>query len=113
VKNKFILVLVTCANKKEALLIKERLLKETAAACVNLINDVSSFYWWQGKIDSSSEVLLLIKSKEKQLNKIIKIVKVNHSYKVPEVIALPIIGGNSDYLKWIGDSIRATGNRQK
>jgi periplasmic divalent cation tolerance protein len=105
VKNKFIIALVTCANKKEALSIKERLLKKKTVACVNLLENVSSFYWWMGKIDSGKEVLLLIKSERKLLNLIIKIVKQNHSYKVPEIIALPIIGGSSDYLKWISDSV--------
>ena len=103
---KFILILVTCANKKEALFIKEHLLKKRVVACVNIISNVSSFYWWQGKIDSGKEVLLMLKSEQKLLKNIIKIVKQNHSYKVQEVIALPIIGGNSDYLKWISESIK-------
>jgi periplasmic divalent cation tolerance protein len=104
-KNKFILVLVTCANKKEALLIKECLLVKKIVACVNIVNNVDSFYWWQGLIDSGREVLLLIKSKQELLKPIIKIVKQNHSYKVPEIIAMPVIGGNSDYLQWISDSV--------
>ena len=97
----YIVVFVTSKDKKEATKIAKGLLKKRLCACVNIVNKINSFFWWQGKIDSSSEALLIIKTKKPLLNKLIKEVKRLHSYSVPEIIALPIIGGNKDYLKWL------------
>lgn len=101
-----IVVFVTCANIEQAKNISEALIKEKLAACVNLINPVNSLFWWQGKVDSSEEILLIIKTKKRLFIKLEKLVKSLHSYDVPEIIALPIIAGNKKYLKWIDDSTR-------
>jgi periplasmic divalent cation tolerance protein len=87
-------------------LIAQALLKNKLAACVNIIDKIESFFWWQGKIDCAEEALLLVKSKKSKLPKIIKLVKSLHSYSVPEIIALPIIAGEKKYLKWIDESLR-------
>ena len=97
-----ILVLVTASGGEEAQLIADKLLAERKAACVNIVSGVNSFFWWGNKVDSAREVLLLIKSKKSLLPDVIKLVKANHNYEVPEIIALPIVGGNPDYLEWIG-----------
>lgn len=96
-----IVVMITCSSKKEANKVKKVLLEKRKAACVNIIPSVDSSFRWKGKIDSSLEVLLLAKTKKKMLKKIVTLVKKLHSYEVPEIIALPIIGGNRDYLNWI------------
>jgi periplasmic divalent cation tolerance protein len=72
---------------------------------VNVVPKVTSRFWWQGKIDSADESLLIIKTRSSALPDIIKIVKKNHSYSVPEIIALPIIEGNEDYLAWINNEV--------
>jgi periplasmic divalent cation tolerance protein len=77
------------------------LLKQRKVACINIIPGVNSLFWWQEKIDSAEESLLVIKTRSVLLNEIIQLVKEIHSYDVPEIIALPIIGGNRDYLEWI------------
>jgi periplasmic divalent cation tolerance protein len=102
----YIIIFVTASNKKEASSIAKTLLDYKLVACVNIIDKIESVFWWQGKIDRAKEVLLLIKSKREKLNKIIRLVKSMHSYQLPEIIALPIIGGNEGYLKWISDSVR-------
>jgi periplasmic divalent cation tolerance protein len=66
---------------------------------------VDSSFWWQGKLDSAQESLLIIKTGASLISEIIELVKSVHSYEVPEIIALPIIGGNEDYLKWIDDEV--------
>lgn len=104
-----IVVMITCSSKREANKIKKVLLEERKVACVNLIPGVDSFFWWKGKIDSSLEVLLLAKTKKKMLKEIITLVKRIHSYEVPEIIALPIIGGNKNYLKWIEREVLGEG----
>jgi len=101
----YIVVFVTAANMDEAKRISEGLLKEKLVACVNIIDNVQSFFWWQGKIDNTKELLLVIKSKKAKLNAIIETVKSLHSYDVPEIIALPIIAGYKDYLRWIDESL--------
>jgi len=100
----YIVVLVTASSKEEAQKIARGLLEEKLAACVNIIDGLESHFWWQGKIDSAKEALLVIKTKKELFNKLAKKVKSLHSYSVPEIIALSIVTGNTEYLKWINDS---------
>lgn len=102
---KYIVVFITVSSRKESKKITEYLVKNKLAACVNEISKISSTYWWKGKVERSKELLLVIKTKKSVLNKLIKKVKKLHSYSVPEIIALPIINGNKDYLNWINNSI--------
>ena len=74
-------------------------------ACANIIEGVQSVFWWQGKIDQAKETLIILKSKQALFKKIVKTVKAHHSYAVPEIIALAIIDGNPDYLRWIDESL--------
>jgi periplasmic divalent cation tolerance protein len=101
-----IVVFITTSSEQEAHKIAELLLTKRKAACVNIIPRVGSSFWWQGKLDSARESLLIIKTKASLLSEIVDLVKAAHSYEVPEIIALPIIGGNEDYLKWIDDEAR-------
>jgi periplasmic divalent cation tolerance protein len=97
----YVVVLVTAANEEEAGHITEILLQTKKAACVNMVHGVRSYFWWNGKIDNADETLLIIKTKTNVLPELIDLIKETHSYTVPEVIALPIIAGNEDYLEWI------------
>jgi len=101
-----IVILVTTSSEPEAHKIADLLLSRRKAACVNIVPKVESSFWWQGKLDSAKESLLIIKTEASLLSEIVDLVKTAHSYEVPEIIALPIIGGNVDYLKWIGDEAR-------
>jgi len=100
-----IVLFITTASIEEAQRIASVLLNKRKAACVNIVPKVSSFFWWQEKLDSAQESLLIIKTKASELNEIVNLVKEHHSYDIPEIIALPIIGGNQDYLEWIGRSV--------
>jgi len=102
----YIVVFITAANKKEALKIAQGLLARRLAACVNIVDKLESFFWWKGKIDHTREYLLIAKSTRAKLVKITRLVKSLHSYDVPEIIGLPVIGGNKIYLDWINDCIR-------
>lgn len=101
----YTVILSTVPTEEEAKKITQTLLQEKLVACVNIIKSVESFFWWEGKIDNANEILLVIKTLEKNIPFVIKRIKELHSYTVPEIVALPIIGGNSDYLRWIGESI--------
>jgi periplasmic divalent cation tolerance protein len=101
-----IIVLITAGSEEEAHRIAELLVKEKKAACVNIVPRVDSLFWWEGKLDSAPESLLLVKTKASLFPEIVELVKRTHSYEVPEIIALPIIAGSGDYLKWLDIACR-------
>ncbi len=94
-------VFITAKDADEAEKISKALVKRRLAACVNILPEVSSRYWWQDKLETARENLLIVKSKKTLLPEIIKAVKKLHSYSIPEIIAVSIIGGNRDYLEWV------------
>jgi len=102
----YIVIFITCSSKKEAGNIAHALIEQKLAACVNIIENIQSLFWWKAKVDHARESLLIVKSGKLKLAKIIRLVKSLHSYQVPEIIALPILAGNKDYLRWIDESIR-------
>ncbi|MFA5055967.1 MAG: divalent-cation tolerance protein CutA [Dehalococcoidia bacterium] len=101
---KHIVVFITTETQAQGQEIADALLADKLAACVNIVPEVHSRFWWQGKIDSADESLLIVKTKASLLDDVVALVKSRHSYSVPEIIALPIIGGNKDYLDWIDES---------
>jgi len=102
----YIVIFITTPNKKEANKIARSLLRKRLAACVNIVDKIESFFWWRGKIDKAKETLLIIKTKKALIPQLIKKVKSLHSYKVPEIIALPIVSGEKKYLGWLDESLR-------
>lgn len=97
-----IVVFITCPNLKIADEISEILLEEKLAACINNVR-VSSHYLWKGKKESDQEIMMIVKTKNKLLEELTaKVIKI-HPYEIPEIIAIPLIGGSDDYLKWIDD----------
>lgn len=93
---------VTVGNITNAQKIANILVEKKLAACVSIVPSVKSIYWWQGKIEKSDEVLLIIKSRKNLSKDIIQTVKENHTYTVPEIIFMDIETGNPEYLDWIG-----------
>ena len=96
-----ILIYVTTKNLAEAKMIGRKLVKEKLAACVNILPKMKSIYSWKGKIESANEVVLLVKTANRNYGKVEKRVKQLHSYTVPCVIKLPVTAGSRDYFKWI------------
>ncbi len=109
----YLLIMITCSSRREALKIKKVLLEQRKVACINIIPKVESFFWWEGKIDSAPEVLILAKTRSAVFKEIVALVKKIHKYEVPEIIALPIIGGNKDYLKWLNRCLNCKPWRMK
>ncbi len=96
-----VVVYVTAKDLSEGRKIAQHLLTQKLAACVNIVNAVESHYHWEGKLEQSSEVLLVIKTRKALFAKLAKAVKQVHSYSVPEIIALPILAGEKKYLTWL------------
>jgi periplasmic divalent cation tolerance protein len=103
---KEIIVLITAPSLREARAIGRKLVEERLAACANIIPQVASIFSWQGKICRERESLMILKTRQSCFDRLVTRVKSLHSYSVPEIIALPIILGSKDYLRWIRNSTR-------
>lgn len=103
--DKFV-VLVTSSTATEADQIAFRLVEERLAACVNVLEmPVRSTYRWQGKVETATEYLLVIKTSRAKFAALRDRIAALHSYDTPEVIALPIQAGAEKYLAWLGESL--------
>jgi periplasmic divalent cation tolerance protein len=100
-----IIIFVTTKDQAEAKKIAAHLLDHKLIACANILDGVQSLFWWQGKKDCAAEAILIMKTRRVLFKKIALEVKALHSYDTPEVIALPVIEGSTDYLKWIDASV--------
>jgi periplasmic divalent cation tolerance protein len=99
-------VLVTAPDLKTARLIAKASLHARLAACANLIPRLESHYWWEGKLETGTEILILFKTTKRRLPELEKLVLSTHPYETPEFIVLPISAGSQQYLEWIGHSVR-------
>jgi len=102
-----IIVLITASSGDEAAAIGTALVDGRLAACVNIVPEVRSLFFWDGKTQDAREALLIVKSRLPLLEKLTARVKSLHSYTVPEVIALPVVGGSGDYLSWLQEATKA------
>jgi periplasmic divalent cation tolerance protein len=99
------MALVTAPDRRVARRIARAILESRAAACVNIVPGLESHYWWQGKLERGSEVLLLIKTTRAKLAWLEKTVLANHPYDTPEFIVVGVESGNERYLEWIGGEV--------
>ena len=96
-----IVVFMTAANGEEATRLAEMLVGAHLAACVQILPEMESVYRWQGKIERSSEVLLLAKTTRGKFDDLEREVRALHSYDTPEIVAVPIVAGSVPYLEWL------------
>tara|TARA_B100000378_G_scaffold89349_1_gene70652 strand:+ start:42 stop:359 length:318 start_codon:yes stop_codon:yes gene_type:complete len=104
--NGHIVVFTTAGSKEEANKLSRGLVEEKLAYCVNTVPSIQSTYFWEGKLCVDEELLLVIKTQESKFAAVESWVRKNHSYEIPELIALPIVKGSADYLKCIDDWTR-------
>jgi periplasmic divalent cation tolerance protein len=96
-----IIIFITASSSEEAENIAKLLVEEKLVACVNIIPQIKSIYWWEGKICTDEEVMLIAKTKQSLFTAVMDRVKSLHSYEVPEIISFPISEGSPEYLNWI------------
>ena len=101
----FIMVTCTCPNKDTAEKIASLLLEKRLIACANQIPGIISHYWWEGKLEKSEEVLLLMKTCLEKFEELKFSVEASHPYEVPEIVAVPLSAGNEKYLEWIQKNV--------
>ena len=102
---KYTIVLVTASDLKVARRLARAALRARFIACANLIPRIESHYRWRGKVESSGEVLMLLKTTRSRLAALEKLILVKHPYDTPEFLVLPLHAGNSRYLKWLEESV--------
>jgi periplasmic divalent cation tolerance protein len=100
-KSGYVVAFITTASYEEARKIADALVAQRKAACVNIVPRVNSTFRWKGKIENAEESLLVVKTRARLFPEVVRVVKSIHSYKVPEIVALPIVEGNPDYLAWL------------
>ena len=99
-------IYMTVGSKEEARKIGKELVITRLAACVNILDNMNSFYMWDGEIQDDTEVVMIAKTTEARVPDLIKKVKSLHSYDCPCIISLPVAGGNPDFLQWIENEVK-------
>lgn len=102
----FCVVFITAPVGRIARKIANKIVKDRLAACVNIVSQVDSLYWWKGKMESAEESLLIIKTRKRLVGGLIKLMKKVHPYTVPEIISFPITAGNKPYLRWLSQEMK-------
>ncbi|HEY2810368.1 MAG TPA: divalent-cation tolerance protein CutA [Rhabdochlamydiaceae bacterium] len=95
----------TCAHKEESRKIIYGLLEKRLIACASAIDDVESIYRWEGKIEESREIKVILKTGAEHFDAILGYIEENGSYSVPEVIQVDAVRGNPKYLKWVAEEV--------
>ncbi|MFH1329012.1 MAG: divalent-cation tolerance protein CutA [Candidatus Bathyarchaeota archaeon] len=109
----FIIIFTTTPTPEDAEKIGSELVNLKLAACVSIINNVKSFYRWEGKVEKATENILLVKTRKELFDKVANQVRRLHPYELPEIIAVQIVTGSEQYLRWLGESAFPVEEEQK
>ena len=99
------MVFVTVPGLKDGNRMSKEILTSRLAACVTVIPGVRSMYWWEGKLAQAKEAMLVVKTTRSQYRRLERKILELHSYKVPEIIAVPVVAGLPQYIEWVGDEV--------
>ncbi len=108
-KDKGVLIVLCTIPEDAAETLARRLVEDRLAACVNVIRGLTSLYWWEGKIQRDRESLLILKTTEEAYPLLERRIRELHPYTVPEIVALPVVMGNEDYLRWVREEVSGGG----
>ncbi len=104
-KQAFVQVITTVSGKKDAERLTKEILDKRLGACVQIMGPIKSVYRWKGNVEKAKEWVLVIKTSRALYKKEESAIKKIHPYEVPEIIAVPIIVGSADYLKWLSKEV--------
>jgi len=104
------LIYVTCETRDEAVMIANTVVEDRLAACANILGDITSIYWWEGSIQEGREIAVILKTRSDLVDKLTERIKKLHSYSCPCVVALPIEGGNREFLDWVATNTKQNPN---
>ena len=103
--NEIILVYITTPNEAEAKKIASSLVQEKLAACANILPQVSSVFYWNGKLQQKDESLLLLKTRQDKFLALQQRAKELHSYELPCIVGLPVSAGLPEFLSWVKQEV--------
>jgi len=98
-----IVILTNLPDRESAMKLARGLVEQRAAACVNVLGECASFYRWKGAVESAAEVPVLIKTRAARYDEVEAAIRALHPYELPEIVAVPVVRGLEDYLKWVAD----------
>ena len=101
----YIQIFTTTENKEDAEKIAKEVVEKRLAACAQVLGPIESTYWWEGEVEKAKEWLCIIKSRNDLYGELEKAIKGIHPYDVPEILAMPVISGNPDYLQWVDKEV--------
>lgn len=102
----FVQVFVTAGSREEARTIASAIVEQRLAACVQVVGPIHSTYWWQGQMETTEEYLCVLKTTRGVFKSLEVAVREVHSYETPEILAMPVVEGNEDYLRWLQGETR-------
>jgi len=109
----YIQVITTTEKKEDAEKISTNIIEKRLAGCIQLSGPITSTYWWKGNIEKTEEWILFIKTRIDLYEELEKAIKEIHPYETPEIIAVPIVEGNKDYLEWLNNELKKEGSGKK
>ena len=99
-------IYMTAASRDEARKIGKALVVSRLAACVNILDNINSFYMWEGKVQDETEVVMIAKTTAARVPQLVEKVKSLHSYDCPCIVSIPVSDGNRDFLNWIAEEVK-------
>lgn len=102
----YIQVSMTVEKKEDAQRIGREAVESRLAACVQISGPITSLYWWKGRIEEAEEWLCLLKTERRLFEELVSKLRALHPYEVPEIVAVPLVAGSADYLRWIDQEVK-------
>ena len=100
-----VLLYITTANREEAILIGNALLQKKQVACINILDNITSLYWWQGVVENTQETLMIAKTFDSYIEPVMELVRSMHTYTCPAILSVPLNNGNPDYITWMHEQL--------
>lgn len=100
-------IYMTVGSKEEARTIGKELVTARLAACVNILDNMNSFYRWNGEIQDDTEVVMIAKTTEDRVPDLIQKVKSLHSYDCPCIVSITVSGGHQPFLEWVASEVNS------